>query len=775
MGYNLKWSLRKMMAVVRWETEDRELLQSVSSKVMGTTLAVYVAWHIIATLGWTQIFSPSLYLITLGMAVIGIGCFRLMHNFYLLSQLLWNIGITAMIILAYRFYHQPDILLILCFLPIMAEVMMGIKPTLVLAGSIVVLAMFWNGITFLPPLNSSFQIVLLFSTLTATALGWGISYNLVVSIEAASHHYREAVQRLNEAREHRAEISVLLKDVNNANYQLDRMNLMLSYARGQADKAREERDRFALAVSHELRSPLNFIIGFSDLMVNSPEIYDDPKAWPPGLYDDIKEIYKSSTHLMQLINDILDMGKMDAKQFTVFKEKIDFAVIVEDVREMVQNAVNNKGLELRIDLAPDLPPVFVDRTRIRQVLLNLVTNSLRFTRQGSITIKAFKSTPEMLRVEVIDTGTGIAKKDLPKVFHEFRQVGDDNLRSGEGGLGLSIGQRFVRLHSGEMGVESEPGKGSIFHFTVQFHQEIDDVDIINEDSTLEAARDMAAVSLEKVPLLLMLAQDAFSARVFVKAIKGYKVTILTDPAQLTPVVERTFPTAVIVDENLAKHPKVMTFAENPPYDLPIVTFELPVSRQNRTSNLPEGVVDYLVKPVPRHVLVESVKKVSLKVNTILVVDDDPSMARFVAQALKSNEEDQTALTGDIKILTALDGQEALRYLHSIPVGVVFLDLDLTDMNGLTLLNQMLQDRDLRQIPVVIISASDPPATFSPQQKGIFSVLVNRPYDRNELIELVDLTLHEIKPVYSRSNTSANLPAENDTATEKKQEVNLEIS
>ena len=631
----------------------------------------------------------------------------------------------------------------------MMEVMMGFKPALILESAIILLALFWNQTGFLPFLETNYRIALIITSIVSTALGWGISSNLVVSIEAASHHYREALERLNEAREHRAEISILLKDVNNANYQLDRMNLMLTYARGQADKAREERDRFALAVSHELRSPLNFIIGFSDLMVNSPETYDDLKDWPPGLYDDIKEIYKSSTHLMQLINDILDMGKMDAKQFTMFKEKISFAEIVEDVREMVQTAVTNKGLELRIELDPDMPPVFVDRTRIRQVLLNLVTNSLRFTRQGSITIKAFKSTPELLRVEVIDTGKGIAKEDLPNVFHEFRQVGDEHQRSIEGsGLGLSIGKRFVQLHSGEIGVDSEPGRGSIFFFTVPFHQQIDDVQVISEDSTLAAAKEEADLMVDKVPLLLMLANDAFSARVFIKTIKGYKVTILTDPTQLKPVVEKTFPRAVIVDENLADQADVKAFSENPPYDLPVVTFPLPVSRQNRTSNLPEGVLDYLVKPVPRQLLIETVQRLDLKTKTILIVDDDPSMARFVTQALKPASEDEFEIDEEIKILTALDGQEALRFLSSLPVGVVFLDLDLTDMNGLTLLNQMLQDKELRKIPVVIISASDPPATFSPQQKGLFSVLINRPFDRNELAELVSSALHEITPVYN---------------------------
>ena len=749
MSFRLKWIMRKLVSFLRWEKEDRELLQSVSQKVMGTTLGVYGCFHIIATLGWPAVFSPSLYLISLGMLIIGIFSLRLLKKYYLLAQIVWNVGLTAMILLSLSRYQHSEIVLLFCFLPIMAEVMLGFKQALILEAGLIALALIWPHFEILPPLKEAYTTVLILSTLASTVVGWGISHNLIISIEAASQHYREALQRLNEAREHRAEISVLLKDVNNANYQLDRMNLMLTYARGQADKAREERDRFALAVSHELRSPLNFIIGFSDLMVNSPETYDDLKDWPPGLYDDIKEIYKSSTHLMQLINDILDMGKMDAKQFTVFKEKIDFIEIAEDVREMVQTAITNKGLELRMDIDPQLPPVFVDRTRIRQVLLNLVTNSLRFTRKGSITIKAYRSTPELLRVEVIDTGTGIAKEDLPKVFHEFRQIGKENLRSLEGtGLGLSIGKRFIQMHSGEMGVESEPGKGSIFHFTVPFHQQIDDVQIINEDSTLEAAKEESDLMVDKIPLLLMLTLDAFSARVFTKMIKGYKVTILTDAKQLGTVVEKTFPRAVIIDENLVDYEDVKAFVENPPFEIPIISFPLPVSRQNRSSNLPEGVIDYLVKPVPRLVLQETVKKLDLKVNSILVVDDDPSMARFVTQAIKFNEEDPLDVNfGNYKILTALDGKEALHFLQTLPVGVVFLDLDLTDMNGLTLLNQMLQDNEMRKIPVVIISASDPPPTFSPRQKGLFNLLINRPLDRNELAELVTSVLHEINPVY----------------------------
>ena len=743
---------RKLLGLLRWETEDPELLQTIAKRVILTTLSVEIAWHIIATLFWTGIFSPSMYAITTLMILISVAALLLQRKFFLLAQVIWYLGLSALISMAFHFYQKPEILFLFIFLPIMAEVLVGIKITFLLDLGISFLIFSWNRLGFLPIMPGNYITVIILSLIVATALGWGISYNLVLSIEMASHHYREARERLNEAREQRAEISVLLKDVNNANYQLDRLNTMLTEARSQADKAREERDRFALAVSHELRSPLNFIIGFSDLMVNSPSTYGQVTAWPPGLYDDVNEIYKSSKHLMQLINDILDMGKMDARQFTVFREKINIQLIIDDVCGMVHSSLENKGLKLIIDIQPDLPPVFVDRTRIRQVLLNLVTNSLRFTHTGSITIKAFPLSHELLKVEVIDTGTGIAKGDLEKVFHDFRQVGEDKQRSGEGsGLGLSIGRRFVRLHDGEMGVESEPGKGSKFFFTVPFHQKADEYTLVSEENTFNPEDGNGVLKLEKDKLILMVAGDAFSAQVFARTLKGYKFTLLTDLTQLNYVTKNTFPCAVVVDENVSSNPLVHSFMMNPPYDVPILIFPIPISRQNRTTDLPQGVIDYLVKPVPRTVLLDVVKRLELKNKTILVVDDDPSMSRFVIQALRSDLENETETREEYKILTALDGQEALRYLHTIPIGAIFLDLELTDMHGLTLLQRIQQDKEFTPIPVVIISASDPPPTFTPPHQGVYQVLVNRQFEPGEITDLINATLQKINPRFTAEN------------------------
>ncbi|TLN12305.1 hypothetical protein FDZ74_10190, partial [bacterium] len=449
------------------DAEARELLPSSSRQIIWTVAATYLVWHIVATLVWTRIFSPGIWLVTLVMALTVWGSLRLLSRFFSLAQVAWFGGLSLATFTAYNLYLRPEIALIFAIFPMMAFAMLGLRGTFGIEIFVILVAVCWNVLPGLTPLPYGFQTVLVFASLATTVLGWGFSDNLITANEASSYHYHEALERLEEARRHRAEVSSLLKELGKSNYQLDRLNHMLSYARARAEEAREERDRFALAVSHELRSPLNFIIGFSDLMVNSPDTYGPVESWPPGLYDDVQEIYRSSTHLHGLINDILEMGKIDAQQMVLFREKTDLGDLMDDIRRMLVPAVEKKNLWLKMQVEADLPVVYVDHTRIRQVMINLVTNALHFTRSGGITIRVQRQDEHNLRVEVEDTGSGIASDDLPKLFREFRQVGNQNWRRDEGtGLGLSIGRRFIQLHNGEMGVESELGRGSTFFFTL---------------------------------------------------------------------------------------------------------------------------------------------------------------------------------------------------------------------------------------------------------------------------------------------------------------------
>jgi CheY-like chemotaxis protein len=290
--------------------------------------------------------------------------------------------------------------------------------------------------------------------------------------------------------------------------------------------------------------------------------------------------------------------------------------------------------------------------------------------------------------------------------------------------------------------------------TLPVHQKVETLEkgVEVSEESISLTGEVSSPASEKSPVVIFLSQDAFSARVFAEMMEGCKVTLMTDPAQLFTTVESSYPRAVVIDEPLLTNNDVRAFLAKPPFDVPVYSLPIPVSRQNRNSNLPDGVCDYLVKPVPREVMIETIARLEINPRTVLVVDDDPSMSHFVTQSLKTTVSDRIHLDEEIKILTALDGREAFRFLQAIPVGVVLLDLDLTDMNGLTLLNQMRQDSTLREIPVVIVSASDPPPSFTPKLVGEFRLIVHHTLTRKELVDLLTASLRQVVPTYTPLKT-----------------------
>ncbi len=765
-----------------WETQDYDLMRSTSQKIIATVSVTYLALHFILTLGWPQTFSPNLWVCTLLMAFTTVLCFSLIKKHFLLAQIVWFGGLLLVLYSAYYYFERPEIVFLLIFFPMMAEVMLGLKQALFLEGMILLLVVFWERMSFLAPLPDDYYFALGMLSVATTILGWSLSHNLISAIESSGYHYREALVNLEEARQHRAEISSLLNEVNKANYQLDRLNTMLSFARARADEAREERSRFAMAVSHELRSPLNFIIGFSDLMVNSPETYGDLREWPAGLYEDIQEIYRSSDHLMSLINDILEMGKIDARQMTLFRENIRLETIFAEVHDMVEAALKKKNLVLEMEVEPGLPMLYIDETRIRQVLLNLVTNALRFTDKGKIKMTGRLKDENEVEIEVRDTGAGIAQEDLKKIFQEFRQVGNQNWQRTEGtGLGLAIGRRFILMHGGDMSVESRPGKGSVFRFTLPLWSESGGIEIISasrglldpneftsdDEDQLAARRLLEQKESNRAPMLLFLSEELFWARIFAELMTEYKVTLLSDPSRLRAAIRQVYPRAVIIDRALMDDPRVQTLVANPPFEIPIISFPIPVNL-NRVTRLPEGVNQYLIKPVARQVLVEAVKEVGLPVKTILVVDDDPAMVRFVVQSLKGQAavlspteeefEDQSReysikrldLAGTV-FLTAFNAAEALQRLREENVDLILLDLELPDMNGLVLIEQLREDDAFKHIPIIIVSANDLPQVLSSNQRATYQVMINRPFNRSELADILKSTIKDLHPIYSPEN------------------------
>ena len=269
------------------DSELHDLVRSSGQKLIYTIGGLYLFGHVIATLGFPNIFVPRTWVLSLYMLILAIVSLILMRRRYILSQVIWLGGLAGAIVLAFFIFRNIDILILLVALPLLAVVTLGIPSAVVTILAVVVIA----GSLFRTigsPAN--FTIGLLLGSIFSTIFGWGLSSNLLDSLDAASYHYNQARLLLGETQNNQAEISRILKDRNQVNYQLERMNEMLKFSRARAEEAHENRNRFMLAVSHELRSPLNFIIGFSDLMVNAPETYAPLPEWPSGLYDDVQEV-----------------------------------------------------------------------------------------------------------------------------------------------------------------------------------------------------------------------------------------------------------------------------------------------------------------------------------------------------------------------------------------------------------------------------------------------------------------------------------------------------
>ena len=231
----------------------------------------------------------------------------------------------------------------------------------------------------------------------------------------------------------------------------------------QASRAKSE---FLANMSHELRTPLNAILGFTEMLLDG--LYGDV---PTELKEPLADIQTNGQHLLRLINDVLDLSKIEAGRMELSLGDYAVADVVASVRASLRSLANEKGLELVTEVAPDVSDAYGDSKRITQCLLNLVGNALKFTRQGRVVV-AVNRDSEQLRFRVSDTGIGIPADQLDAIFAEFRQVDTTTTRDfGGTGLGLSITKKFVELHGGRIWVESEPGKGSTFYFTVPLRVE----------------------------------------------------------------------------------------------------------------------------------------------------------------------------------------------------------------------------------------------------------------------------------------------------------------
>ncbi|MEO1441997.1 MAG: HAMP domain-containing sensor histidine kinase, partial [Chloroflexota bacterium] len=253
------------------------------------------------------------------------------------------------------------------------------------------------------------------------------------------------------------------------------------------ESAKHFRGQFLANMSHELRTPLNAIIGFSETMLSFPMMYDNVEL-PDGYKNDLSQIHSSGQQLLTVINDILDLSKVDAGKLEVQLEPVRLNDVIDNAMMTAAGLMGNKPVELRRNVPHRLPPVFADESRLRQVLINLYSNAAKFTDHGSITISTQIVGADM-QISVTDTGQGIHEDSLEKIFDEFSQVEAEGRDPRAGaGLGLTISRKLLNLMNGRIWAESVYGEGATFHVTIPIYNEVIHSDDMRfEDNTVAEA------------------------------------------------------------------------------------------------------------------------------------------------------------------------------------------------------------------------------------------------------------------------------------------------
>ena len=477
------------------------------------------------------------------------------------------------------------------------------------------------------------------------------------------------------------------------NAKLGATNKELELRNREVERANRMKSEFLASMSHELRTPLNAIIGFSDLLAEQTA-----GALSPKQQRFVNHIQQGARHLLALINDILDLSKVEAGRLELNRENVPVAVVLADSLTSIRPAAAAKTIAVHSSIGPDVT-VFADRIRFKQILFNLLSNAVKFTPDGGrIWVEAAERRGR-LTVSVSDTGLGIPLEEQEAIFDAFHQAGATTKGIKEGtGLGLAITKRLVEEHGGRIWVESEPGKGARLSFTMPSGR------ALPEDAARNDAGAGETWPPRERPLVLVVDDEAPARELLASWLEpeGYQLITAGSSAEALAKAAEHVPDAITL--NMLMPGKggwdTLYALKKTPVTAAIPVIVVTVVDEPKIG-LALGAAEYLVKPVDKDVLLGTVRRYigpgSDGPAKVLVVDDEAGTRELLKEMLESD--------GYIPVLAA-SGKEALEALSQISVSAILLDLIMPEMDGFELLLRMKEDPGLRNIPVLVLTAKD---------------------------------------------------------------------
>jgi signal transduction histidine kinase/DNA-binding response OmpR family regulator len=487
----------------------------------------------------------------------------------------------------------------------------------------------------------------------------------------------------------------------------------------QLELASQHKSQFVASMSHELRTPLNAIIGLTEMMVTNAPRFGTEKAAEP-----LRRVHRAGTHLLGLINQVLDLSKIEAGKLELSPESVNLAPLVDEVIGTARQLAEQNKNRLVVDAQEKLGALTVDPMRLRQILLNLLSNACKFTTQGEVALRVHKVADGRSWVEfaVADTGIGMTPEQQAKLFEEFTQADSSTARRyGGTGLGLAITRKLARMMGGDVTVTSEPGKGSVF--TVRLPA--------GPDPVARAATNGGRPS--STDCVLVVDDDATARELIADQLKaeGFSVATAAGGLEGLKLAKDLRPIAITLDvmmPDLDGWSVLAALRQDPELaEIPVIMITI-LDEHRRGVAL--GAAGYLTKPIDRERLHRMISRfrAPARPTRVLLAEDDPTQRERVRGWLEGQQ---------WIVQEAANGREALARLQAEKPDVILLDLMMPEMDGFAVVAALQKEPRWRDVPVIVITARDLDAKDRERlNSGVQSVLVKETFRPADLVERI---------------------------------------
>jgi GAF domain-containing protein/CheY-like chemotaxis protein len=487
----------------------------------------------------------------------------------------------------------------------------------------------------------------------------------------------------------------------------------------QLEMASEHKSQFLASMSHELRTPLNAIIGLTEMMVNNAARFGTEKAQEP-----LGRVHRAGTHLLGLINQVLDLSKIEAGKLELSPESVNLAPLIDEVVGTARQLAEQNKNRLIVDCQENLGALTVDPMRLRQILLNLLSNACKFTRQGEVRLRARRVVDghNWVELAVADTGIGMTAEQQARLFQEFSQADASTARRfGGTGLGLAITRRLARMMGGDVTVTSEAGKGSVFTLRLP------------GSAGVEARSTHASALPAGADCVLVIDDDATARELLGDHLRaeGFSVVTADGGLQGLKLAKELRPTAITLDVMMPDLDGWSVLAalrqDSELADIPVIMVTI-LDEQRRSAAL--GASGYLTKPIDRERLRRLVDRFRgpAPPTRVLLVDDDRDQRERVRSWLDG---------GEWTVNEAANGREALDRLRAVVPDLILLDLMMPEMDGFAVVAALQKDPRWRDIPVIVVTSLDLDARDRARlSSGVQSVLVKETFRPSDLVERI---------------------------------------